>query len=77
MNDNYARLPFFVVVCFTFYYYYYSFYALEKEGEEKENEMCYKCCDLHFCVKDAFMYFSMHLCDYFLRLFFLKLHFGP
>lgn len=70
-------LFFFFLFCFTFLFFLNPFYALEKEGEEKEKKISYKCCDLHFfCVKDAFMYFFIHLCDYFLRLFFLKLNFG-
>lgn len=44
-------------VCFTCFYYHYSFYALEKEGEEKENEISYKCCDLNFLYHG---YFYVH-----------------
>jgi len=51
MNDNYARFPFFFLLHFFFIY---SFYALEKEGEEKEKKISCKCCDLHFLCQGCF-----------------------
>lgn len=67
----------FFVVCFTFYYYYYPFYALEKEGEEKENEISCKCCDLHFLCQGCFYVLFYTSVLLFSEIIFLKVAFWP